>query len=168
MTDKLNGLLFGCCVRLLSGRNLISFLASSMRNKQLLICFLLGYLVLLWNLGPSFHRADFLGFSLCPHAQVQSTSFGDELASGHSCCPCHGHSHSKPRPSDGQQSDTTSSFGSHHDCAFCQFFDQLHIMASVAELTEAESRVFLSSTVDLIRVTAAALPASARGPPSTC
>ena len=138
-----------------------------MRNKQYLVCFLLGYIVLLWNFGPSLHRADFLGFHSSAHAQ--SAAFGDELALGHvHGCPCHGHSHSKPRPSDGQPSDTTSSFGSHHDCAFCQFFDQLHVISSSAVVAEVENRVFHVDAVDLIRIDAAQLSPSARGPPSTC
>ena len=143
-----------------------SFLALSMRKKQSLICFLLGYLVLLWNLGPSLHRADIFGFHSHAHANA-GDSFDFAAAQRGSCCHCH--SHSKPRHTDDQESDAPRSFiDAHHDCPFCQFFDQLHVMISHAELTEAKSSVFLVEAVDLVRIETAHLSPSARGPPATC
>ena len=145
-----------------------SFLALSMRNKQSLICFLLGYLVLLWNLGPSLHRADIFGFHSHAHANA-GDSFDFTAAQRVSCCHCHCHSHSKPRHTDDQESDAPRSFiDAHHDCPFCQFFDQLHVMISHAELTEAKSSVFLVEAVDLLRIETGHISPSARGPPATC
>ena len=129
------------------------FLALLMRNKQSLICFLLGYLVLLWNLGPSFHRADFLGF------HSHAAEIGDFQPS---CCCCHSRS--------GPQTDVSTesvSSNADHDCAFCKFFDQLHLVVSQADMTESEDRIFLVEAVDLIRINAAHTSPSARGPPAT-
>ncbi len=126
-----------------------------MRNKQSLICFLLGYLVLLWNLGPSLHRADFLGF----HSHSHSAKSGDIQ---HSCCCCH--SHAEP-----ETDDSTASVSSNadHDCAFCEYFDQLHVVVSHADMMEAEDRVFLAEAVEPIRINAAHFSPTARGPPAT-
>ena len=144
--------------------NFLSSFALSMRNKQPLICFLLGYLVLLWNLGPSFHRADCFGFHCVGHSQTNA-SFEFEQGS---CCHCHCHSHSVPEQSDEPTSNSSIAFGSHHDCAFCQFFDQLHVMLSHAEITEAEDRVFIDKAVVSVWSNAALFSPSARGPPATC
>ncbi len=62
-------------------RNLCSGI--KMFSSKVKTCFLLGYLVLLLNLGQSLHHADFLGL----HHQSESAEI-------HSCC-CHSHVHTE-------------------------------------------------------------------------
>ncbi len=85
-----------------------------MQFKQSFNWFLLGFLVLLLNFGPSLHRAHFFGLHSHP-ADNQSCSHS-------SCCPGHDHSAEVP----GIQS---KSIESHHDCSFCKFFDQYHVVS---------------------------------------
>jgi len=123
-----------------------------MLHKQFTIWFLVAYLGLLLNLGPSLH-----------HAQIFDLHGNDAVATG--CCCC---SHSHPTvPTDGRSDSLDSdSLDSEHDCSFCKFFDQLHVIVDCYSLQTRSGFVF---TRDLNRPTeiySVLLTPLARGPPA--
>jgi len=122
-----------------------------MRFKQLLICFFIGYLVLLLNLGASLHRAHIFGLH----------SHGSDTGQCHHSTCCHGHAHSPP-----VDSKTSQSFNSDHDCAFCKFFDQYQVTVKVFDHREASAVAQLLPLQKPIGVFATLLIATARGPPA--
>ena len=123
---------------------------SKMQRKQLLICLLTGYLVLLLNFGDSLHRMSCFGLH---HHAVANGPF-----SHHASCHCH----LAPTSDNSEQSDSVNS---DHDCAFCKFFDQYH---GTPNETEAALSAPLAESFDLFGLRAAfsnCSNPSARGPP---
>ena len=121
-----------------------------MRRKQLTICFFIGYLGLLLNLGPSLHYADFLGLHChCSHSTISNCS---------SCCD--GHCPTKTLAE-------SYAIGADHDCAFCKFFDQFHVTLTVYEEPDSSLIIQACSSVRPISAVRACLVPTARGPPST-
>ena len=141
-----------------------------MRLKQLHISLLLGYLVLFWNLGPSLHRADFLGIhfhsgcgSCCHHA--------DHHHSGHWHGHCHSHgSHSHSHFCDHEHhsdpSEDSSSVSPYHDCAFCDFFENFNCVVDSVDFEIAEAPAEVAATLPLVAWSGEPFSATARGPPA--
>lgn len=134
-----------------------------MLRKKVKIWFLLSYLVLLLNFGPSLHHAPIFGLHGLHTAHAQADS-GHQ----HACC-CHSHCHKSPSDSleaDSLESDTLGRFvQDDHDCAFCKFFDEYNVVITTIAWTDAESPVslFISELSD--KATADVVPRTARGPP---
>ena len=133
---------------------------------------LLGYLVLLLNLGPSLHQADFFGLH-CGGACCSQTSFSDAEVS--SCC-CHaGHSHSDQSshcPSDSDDSDQDGISAASHDCGsscedcvFCKFFDQFNVVTESFRFVVTQSPVCSLIANNHGTAFSEYVPQSARGPP---
>ena len=129
---------------------------------------LLGYLALLFNLGPSLHHADFFGLH-CHDAGCCSTSVSQDDAS--SCCCVHSHDqHSTENSSDGIEVEIAAANegcnSSCEDCAFCKFFDQYNVVSESFDFVLTQSPV--CSLVVSSQGTAFCefVPKSARGPPA--
>lgn len=131
-----------------SGRQnmLCNALRHQMRKFQLLTWFLLGYLVILTNFGPSFHRLHLLGIH--PPTDAVASPCG---------CSCSHHS------IDFASNEFVQSF---HECAFCKFFDECNLAVCTFDF-------FLESTVSVqtfVRGTSDVDPvgvfAVARAPPT--
>lgn len=135
-----------------------------LRNK-VKIWFLLSYLVLLLNFGPSLHHAPIFGLHGLHTAHAHADS-GHQ----HSCC-CHSHSHSHQNHADSHEADSPESdpFGRFAnddlDCAFCKFFDEYNVVITTIEWTDVASPIslFISELSD--KATADVVPRTARGPP---
>lgn len=134
---------------------------------------LLGYLVLLFNLGPSVHHADFFGLHCDDAACCASTS---EATPFSSCCCCHaGHSHGgdSTHSHEGSRHDDEAGLSSASDgcgtpcdgCAFCNFFDQFNVVAVSFRFVIAESPIYslIANTQGI--ACCESVPKSARGPP---
>jgi len=127
-----------------------------MLHKQLKICFFVGYLGLLLNLGPSLHHAPIFG--LHGHSHSHSTE-----SVCHSCC---GHSHAHhTQPAQDSNADSVASFSDNHDCSFCKFFDQYHVIVERVETVEAFSFAEIREAVIADDPFAVCLVPLARGPP---
>jgi hypothetical protein len=130
-----------------------------MQRKQFLICFLLGYLVLLWNFGPSFHRADFFGFNLCAASAASHNSFAFDLAEYSGCC-CHGSCHTSP---DGPEQ--SLNLIADHDCAFCDFFDQFNLTVGDCDQPATPAFATFLGNCEMQSIDKDFFTATARGPP---
>ena len=121
-----------------------------MQYFQSTIRLLLIYLVLLLNLGPSLHRAEFFGLHSEPG--VPSSS----------CSCCHHFSHGDSESDTGH----VPIVHAEHDCSFCKFFDQFHVVDTTFQLAEFSSQVELLAeirpTIPVFTVSAC----QARGPPA--
>jgi hypothetical protein len=136
----------------MSGRwNRHRFWLLKMQFKQSFNWFLLSFLVLLLNFGPSLHRAHFFGLHTHP---------ADDQTCSHSSC-CLGHDHSTEVP--GIQSEAMDS---HHDCAFCKFFDQYHVVSLQILYMQEVNPAVLNGCLEPSVVLAGRLNPSARGPPT--
>ena len=137
-------------------------LALKMRFKKSINCFFVGYLGLLINLGPSLHRADFFGLH----------SHGAGSVSSHCSCCCHGHAQwwwssdcDPVEPVEAPLKRRSQTVSSNHDCAFCEFFDQFHVMVAQCDQQEPWSAGQLLPSCRPVAVFAATLSPAARGPP---
>ncbi len=127
-----------------------------MRMKRFGTWFLLGYLVLLLNLGPNAHRIQCLGL----HSVNLTSKIGTKSPASCQCC------HS---PTDSKQTDWTSDIvHSFADCAFCKFFKHFQMVWQVfnfelqTDLLPGFERIVENSVEpDLFK-------ACARGPPRVC
>jgi len=128
-----------------------------MLRSKVKICFLLGYLVLLFNFGPSLHHAPIFGLHGLHH-------HGSDISISENACCC-GHSHSPANKS--HSSDPLGSFDEdfQHDCAFCKFFDEYNVVIASFECTDVESPISLFVAELTNSATAAVVPKTARGPP---
>ena len=124
-----------------------------MRIKQLSICFFLGYLVLLLNLGSSLHRAHFFG--LHSHS-------GSSLCDLHHFSCCDGSGHSDSEPLQGERTLHTE-----HDCGLCKFFDQYNVTTDLADHQLIVSAGPIYKANRLPGVFTPLLIQGARGPPKT-
>ena len=118
---------------------------------------LLGYLVLILNFGPSFHRAPIFG--LHDHGTV---SVEAEVV-----CSCGLHHHA---PVEQDQDDSQSQdFGSIEkqlcDCSLCKFFKQYNASVDTADFTIAETDVSMQLQTISSLVSRTAYATDARGPP---
>ena len=138
----------------------------------------LGYLALLFNLGPSLHHADFFGLH-CTGSCCQNSFFQDEA----SCCCGHDHSHGSHHhehssdssgDSSGDSSDcfedgiSAANHGcdsSCEDCAFCKFFDQFNVVSENFEFVLTQSPVCSLIASSQGTAFCECVPESARGPP---
>ena len=119
-----------------------------MHADKLKSWFLLAFVVLFWNLGPSMHHLDFFGLH----------SSNPEVTSQCSCC-C---SHSIPVDSDG---DSPILNKQHGHCWLCDFFDQFHLMIDNGTDTHAvQFFVFVEPQFEMICDYETISP-QARGPP---
>ena len=112
-----------------------------MRRNRLKTWFVLGYMVLLLNLGPSVHRAHFFGFHC--HSHHSSCNAVSHLAFTHDCCSHGGNVHidghgkgASDNSCDHFCGDADTSTQSHQlvagkathdDCPLCKFFDQYNV-----------------------------------------
>jgi hypothetical protein len=124
-----------------------------MLHKQLSICFFVGYLGLLLNLGPSLHHAPIFGL----HGQDNEAG-----SCQHSCC---GHSHAPPAQQTSNDNSVVST-NVHHDCSFCKFFDQLHVVVVNVETIEVSDFAFLLEAIRSEQPPSVKFSPLARGPPS--
>lgn len=119
----------------------------------------LVYLVLLWNLGPSLHHADWLGFHVHPGAGCAQTADSHSHVSTCGCC-CH--SHSLPDKESGE----TGSIGADHVCGFCQFFKQFNVVFCAVDEPMANTPALMRDVFFVEFVTADSIRLVARGPPA--
>lgn len=118
-----------------------------MHIKKLTFWFLLAFVALFWNLGPSLHHVEIFGF----HA----ADLG--LVSHCSCC-----SHSHPSDTDDQPYGVISQDG---HCWLCDFFDQLHLVIEVqCDSPSVQLVAFAELPVDSFADSQSVSP-HARGPP---
>ena len=126
-----------------------------MKTRSVTYCFFVFYLVLFWNLGPSFHRLDCLDF----HGSDAITCVGQ---AGSCCCQ---HSTS---PGD-QDSDDVPDDGAivRKDCSclFCEYFDDFNpVVDSVSSIEDSSPFTPCEFWTQTFSNTAA-VAATARGPP---
>ena len=115
--------------------------------------FLLGYLVLFLNFGPSFHRASFFGLHDHGSADHQ-TEF---------VCSC-GHHHAPIPKSDNEPTDFSIEKPL-CDCAFCKFFKQYNASMDLADLSIAKNSLILKQETIESLVSRNVIATDARGPP---
>ena len=114
--------------------------------------FLLAFVVLFWNLGPSMHHVDFFGLH----------SSNPESTSHCSCCCC---AHSIAIDSDDEAPKLVEQNEQHGHCWLCDFFDQFHLMIENGTDThEVQFFVFVEPQFEKICDYEAISP-QARGPP---
>ena len=141
-----------------------------MRHRRSTIWLLLGYLLLLWNVAPSAHHAELLGFHAegCCHASTCSLDhnsgsdnpFGLNIA-GDCGCESHAHHHSQSHESSVVDVDSSC-----HDCLLCDFFDQFNAMASSADIASQRSPFCFFVATAISVGSLRAINCTARGPPS--
>jgi hypothetical protein len=117
-------------------------------------CFLLLYLVLLLNLGPSLHHADFFGI----HPPHHPTS-----ADSTSVCCVHAHRHGPANDLNSAEVDERAYAG--HDCSICKFFDQYHVLEVRFPRLPSHALVTANRCPQPTVPTAEASQPHARGPP---
>lgn len=139
-----------------------SVLANQMCRQPSISWFLLGYLCLLLNVGPSAHHADVFGFHCSGCCDSGACHLSKLDISGD--CPCCSSSGSSDHLSNSQPEKVKSDCD---DCLFCQFFDQFHSLEASIPQQSRESGVCdlfaHSKIVDTVRI----IDSSARGPPYT-
>jgi hypothetical protein len=113
--------------------------------------FLLAFVVLFWNLGPSMHHVDFLGL----HSSILGSS-------PHCSCCC---SHSVPVDSDDESTKLVEQHKQPGHCWLCDFFDQFHLMIeNGTDSHELQFVVFVEPQSEKI-CDYESVSAQARGPP---
>lgn len=133
-----------------------------MKTRPVIYCFFVFYLVLFWNLGPSFHRLDCLGF----HGSDAVTCV--EQAS--SCC-CHSsssHVHRQNSGADeasGQSPDGGVVVNDDCSCLVCEFFDDFNPDLQSVDLTEDASPFAPYCCLTEVISFSVVVTATARGPP---
>lgn len=120
-----------------------------MQYKQAKICIFVAYLGLLINLGPSLHHADLFGFH-------------DGTGSCSSCCHCQ----ALPHPAESSENLVVDRSTHGHDCPFCQFFDQLHVIVDANETFEFSELASIISARRPINGRWSTFFPVARGPPA--
>lgn len=137
------------------------------RFKQTKICFFVAYLGLLLNLGPSLHHLDLFGFHThcgsisCSHHHDDSSHHHADSHCSHSFCD---HSHPQPKSS---ESLTVRSGSADHDCPFCDFFDQYHVIVEPVETVPFYQFALVPVTERPSDVCLVNFNPVARGPPAT-
>ena len=123
-----------------------------MKRSKFQNLFLLGYLVLFLNFGPSFHRASFFG--LHDHGdQEQQTEF---------VCSC-GHHHGPiKKESDPLEFSIEKQLC---DCTLCKFFKQYNASMELADLSIAKTNLILKQETVSSLVSRNVHATDARGPP---
>ena len=108
---------------------------------------LIGYLVLLVNLGPSLHRAHFFNFH-------SLTSAGESVAVTGCSCLAHG------------TTVDTQAVSSSHECPFCEFFDKYNVVVDAPNLGDLQTQFFLRVFDGVQAPFVDSVPMVARGPPA--
>lgn len=135
----------------------------SVQYKQLKICFLVGYLGLLLNLGPSLHHAPFLG--LHDHGAIGESSYTSKSCASSGCCG----SHSLTRTHSGDEQSLACGLRSDcppHSCTLCKFFDQLHVIVDSVETIDCLGFVLMRDLEGPASVCPVSFAPVARGPPA--
>jgi hypothetical protein len=140
-----------------------------MRNRRITTYFLLGYLALLLNVGPSAHHADFLGLhgDSCCHVHVHA------LEAQVSCCDDHGvyGSSNSERPPSESRSLLGAEIGLSvsmlcEDCFLCQYFDQFSAIETAFAMDQSDVPVGLRDQLKCSIELSRCIDCTARGPPS--
>lgn len=137
-----------------------------MRNYRFTTWFLLGYLALLLNVGPSAHHAEFFGFhshgdSGHVHVHVDLTGLG--IAGDCSCSHKHSVLHTQLINRDSALAiKSDSSCG---DCLLCHYFDHFHGICAALKLDLAKSYLCEPLVAGDAVLFARTIVRSARGPP---
>lgn len=148
-----------------------------MQYKQAKIYFFVAYLGLLINLGPSLHHADFLGFhSHCGSDSGCCHSRHDQHHDAHSHA---GHSHAEHASAEGSHCGHSHSASeavaqliavqageNDHDCVFCKFFEQLHVIVNPIATFEVSDVALIRAIDRPSDVRSAIFIPVARGPPA--
>ena len=145
-----------------------------MNNSSNKTWFLLGYLVLLLNLGPSVHHVGWFGLH-CQNPKCCQTS-NDNVRSSCCCCEAHGVEGDFGQPRSGEPveaglsplvADTTNGCGSScEDCVFCDFFDQFNVVDVRFRFILFESPHWTLPTETPSAVFGEPVAHQARGPPA--
>ena len=120
-----------------------------MHSKKLTSWFLLAFVVLFWNLGPSLHHADLFGL----HSSASGNSF--------SCCCCCSHHH----PVDSEDGESPDLIGQDGHCSLCDYFDQLHLVVEAGSNTESVQFFAWVAVLSDKGVQSGTISPQARGPP---
>lgn len=139
-----------------------------MRNHAITTYFLLGYLALLLNVGPSAHHADIFGLhgDSCCHDQIQIVDHDS------SCC-CD----TSDSDTDGSESTKEADLSSRvridssveaccDACILCQYFDQLNAVDSSFAILRFEAFVSVGQNPKSLLEPNQFIDCTARGPPS--
>lgn len=153
-----------------------------MRCHHLKTWILLVYLVLLWNLGPSVHRAHFFGFhSHCHDASCESVSCHGDSNDGvyvtkrddsnshrsDSCntCGLHAHAEIENVDSDSAKQSECGTHAPHDQCSVCKFFDEFNLVVSAVEQPIDAVPCVFYQVLHTHGFHSQPLVATARGPP---
>lgn len=142
----------------------------SMRNNRFTTWFLLGYLALLLNVGPSAHYADFFGFHHHHHESValDSHGHGDLIGLGISgdCC-CHDqHSNESGKVNSAAGEDGLVADSSCGDCLLCHYFDHFQSIDISIDFHLEETPCCESLASPIAKLLFRFVDSSARGPPA--
>ncbi len=144
-----------------------------MRTNRFTTWFLLGYLALLMNVGPSAHHAEFFGLHAhcisdsAPHSHCAWSGSGES-----GCCCHHNRDNTISPPVDSSESSEDAmvlcadASNKCSGCLFCDYFDHLHALVSSIDfgVEETPNDDALALTVEVILFRS--VECSARGPPA--
>jgi hypothetical protein len=131
-----------------------------MRFRRITIWFFLGYLLLLWNVSPSAHHAEWFGF----HAHSEQASHAHKSIETGCCCQ-HSHDASPVEFLKIADHGSIEMDSQCDDCLFCWYFDHFSaIDSSVADLV-VESPLSGFLVVADACVVSRTVAGVARGPP---
>ncbi len=122
---------------------------------------LLGYLVLILNFGPSFHRAPIFGLH----------DHGTDVAEAEFVCSCG--RHHEPIQAAENRDDSNSQNSPQYsaiekclcDCSLCQFFKQYHASIQLNDQWIDETILFTKFETNSSLASRTAFASDARGPP---
>ena len=144
------------------------------RLNQAKIWFFVAYLGLLTNLGPSLHHANFLGFH--SHAGGDCCHFDGahtHCTHSHSAHSHHAHSHCDHthechthRTTEPSNELMVHAGANGHDCPFCKFFDQFHVIVEANESTEFSEIALVDIFEQPSELCSVIFIPVARGPPA--
>ena len=144
---------------------------SEMRCYKAAIWFLLVYLVLFLNLGPSLHRAHFFGIHT--HCQCDANgcesdtcdTYSLDSDSGAMCLHCAEHIHQTEHVDLTKHVSTPDWRSSHGQCSVCKFFDNYFVTLVTFEQPLAQSPNLFHHAAVCPSAYSHVICAIARGPP---